>query len=107
MEIDMLDDLLETAILKRFFQVDQPFPSKAAARAFLKFQIAEEDKERLAELAAKARAGHLSQEDQAAIDIYARVGSWLSILKIKARRTLGTSAKPKAKAKGRKVGGRS
>jgi hypothetical protein len=107
MEVEMLDDLLETQILKRFFEVEKPFPSKAAAQAFLKFQLAAEDKERLAELAAKARAGRLSPEDQAAINIYARVGSWLSILKIKARRTLAAPPKAKTNRKTPKAGSRS
>lgn len=40
------------------------------------------------ELAARARAGTLTAEEQAEIDTYGRVGSLLSILKSKARRSL-------------------
>jgi hypothetical protein len=46
------------------------------------------DKERMRKLSAKARAGTLTPDEQAAIENYERVGHLLNIMQSKARRSL-------------------
>jgi hypothetical protein len=47
--------------------------SPAQARALLKLQFSENDITRMRELSAKARAGSLSSEEGAAIDVYEKL----------------------------------
>lgn len=62
-----------------------------AARAILEFRFAQEDVDRMNELAALARAGELSAEQRAEAENYSRLGLILAILKSKARRALGVT----------------
>lgn len=62
--------------------------SPTAAKALLKVRFAEEDQRRLHELAAKARAGALTAEEEHLADTYERLGCLLDILHSKARRAL-------------------
>lgn len=62
--------------------------SPPAARAFLKVRFSQRDHDRMRELAAKARAGMLTPEEEAQSDIYERLGCLLDILHSKARRAL-------------------
>jgi hypothetical protein len=62
--------------------------SAPAARALLKVRFAEEDQRLLHELAAKARAGTLTAEEERLADTYERLGCLLDILHSKARRAL-------------------
>jgi hypothetical protein len=78
----------EYAIWSRLLQPGKPTFSPAVARAVLALDFPPEDKARLRELAAKAREGTLTPEEQEQIDSYGRVGSVLSILKSKARVSL-------------------
>jgi hypothetical protein len=78
----------EAVILRRAIEPNRPTLSAAAARSLLAIDFSPEDKDRMRELAAKARAGQLTADEQAEIDAYGRVGSLLSILKSKARRSL-------------------
>lgn len=66
----------------------QEEPSPTAARALLKLQFADEDRRRMHELSAKARAGTLSGEEERLIGTYERLGCLLDILHSKARRAL-------------------
>jgi hypothetical protein len=59
-----------------------------AARALLRLDFAPEDKERMHELAAKARDGSLTPTEQEEIGIYERVGNLLALMKSKARQRL-------------------
>jgi|SRR5262245_24461862 len=59
--------------------------SSEAARAILKIDFPRADKDRMHKLAAKARMGTLTPEEQAAIDAYGRIGSFISIMNSKAR----------------------
>lgn len=63
-------------------------PSPTAARALLKLQFAESDRERMSELASKARQGMLSADEGREADAFERVGCVLDILHSKARRVL-------------------
>jgi hypothetical protein len=59
--------------------------SPAAARAILEIDFPQADKDRMHQLAAKARKGTLTAEEQDEIDCYGRIGSFISIMKSKAR----------------------
>lgn len=78
----------EAAILTRLAGVDEPALSSAAAKGILTLGFNPADKERMHTLAAKARAGSLTTDEQAEVEAYSRVGSLLGILKSKARRAL-------------------
>jgi hypothetical protein len=78
----------EAAILGRIFGPGEPTFPPEAARALLELDFRAEDRDRMRRLAAKAREGTLTEEERAEADAYGRVGSLLSILKSKVRRSL-------------------
>ncbi len=78
----------EAAILTRIAGPDEPALSAAVARGILTLGFSPADKERMHALAAKAREGTLTCDEQAEVEAYSRVGSLLGILKSKARRAL-------------------
>jgi hypothetical protein len=83
----------EAAILKRLAGADVPTLSVAAAKGILTLAFSPVDEDRMHTLAARARAGALSSDEQAEVEAYSRISSLLGILKSKARRALkrGTS----------------
>jgi hypothetical protein len=86
----------EAAILGRLVRPDEPALSPAAAEGILALRFDQADKDRMHELAAKARAGSLTLKEQAEVEAYSRIGSLLGILQSKARRVLkrrGTNGK--------------
>jgi hypothetical protein len=85
----------EGAIWSRVIDPGKPTLSQPAARGILALDFPESDKERMRELAAKARQGELTAEEESEIDVYGRVGSVLSILKSKARKSLRKSGNGK------------
>ncbi len=78
----------EEAIWARVFGPGRLTLSAEAARSLLEIDFPQQDKERMRELASRARAGALTPGEQQEIDTYGRVGSLLSILKSKARMVL-------------------
>jgi hypothetical protein len=78
----------EVAILSRLIRPERNGLSATAARAILKIDFEESDRERMRELSRKAREGTLKPEEQAEIDSYERVGHLLDLLHSKARRSL-------------------
>jgi hypothetical protein len=78
----------DAVLLERILNPDQPLLSTTAAQAILALELPASEKKRLRELADKSRNGTLTTEEQEEIDAYLRVGSLVSILKSKARRTL-------------------
>jgi hypothetical protein len=91
-------DTSELAILSRVLRPEQPAFSPAAAHDILALDFSAEDKDRMQELAAKARAGTLTAAEEAEITNYERIGHLLNILQSKARRSLkgrGTNGKAK------------
>src|SRR5262249_26055141 len=78
----------EAAILSRLMGPEQPMLSTQTAKGILTLQFSQADKEIMHSLAAKARAGTLSDDEQAQIEAYSRISSLLGILKSKARRAL-------------------
>lgn len=87
MESATLDPRIDAAIWERVVQQDGA-PSVSAARALLKLQFPDVDQERMRELAAKSRAGKLTQQEEGEADAYERLGCLLDILHSKARRVL-------------------
>jgi hypothetical protein len=63
-------------------------PSPTAARALLKLQFSETDRQHMSELAAKARAGRLSPDEERQTEAYEQLGCLLDIVHSKARRVL-------------------
>jgi hypothetical protein len=78
----------EAAILTRLTGPEKPGLSAAAAKAILTLSFSPADKDRMHALAAKARAGTLTSDEQAEVEAYSRISSLLGILKSKARRAL-------------------
>ena len=62
--------------------------SKQAARRILDLEFTEEDLARMRDLAARNRRGELTEDEEADLDHFCRVGTLLSILKIRARGVL-------------------
>src|SRR5687768_11383051 len=69
-------------------------PSPIAARALLQLQFPASDRERMRDLAAKARAGTLTPDEEWETDAYERLGCLLDILHSKARRVLKGRRRP-------------
>ncbi len=78
----------EAAILARLAGPEETALPPAAAEAILTLSFSLADKDRMNELAGKARAGTLTDDEQAEVEAYSRVSSLLGILKSKARRAL-------------------
>src|SRR5262245_30782680 len=78
----------EGAIWNRLLQPASKTLSLEAARSLLRLEFAPEDKDRMHELAAKARDGSLTAAEQEEIRNYEQVGNLLALLKSKARQRL-------------------
>jgi hypothetical protein len=75
----------ESAIWARLLGPGGTSLSREAARAILDIDFSRADKERMHDLAARARRGTLTAAEEEEIDSYGRIGSFLSIMKSKAR----------------------
>ena len=84
----------EAEILSRVIAPSKPNLPPSMAEIILAFTFPNEDRERMNQLAEKAREGALTGEEQAEIDAYERVGHFLSLLQSKARISL-EEAEPK------------
>jgi hypothetical protein len=78
----------EATILARVIAPDAPTLPPAVAAELLKWGYSDADKQRMTELAAKARQGTQTAEEQAETEGYERVTSFLGLVKSKARRSL-------------------
>ena len=76
---------VEATILAHVIAPESPTLPAAVAAELLKWGFPEYDKQRMSELAAKARLGALSAEEQAETEVYERVSSFLGLVKSKAR----------------------
>src|SRR5262249_6437576 len=76
------------AIWSRLLQPASKLLSLQAARSILRIEFAQEDKDRMHKLAAKAREGTLTPAEQEEIRNYERVGNLLALMKSKARQRL-------------------
>jgi hypothetical protein len=75
----------EGAIWSRVIRPEVADITPEAAQALLGLEFAESDRERIHELAAKAREGTLTPAEREEVANYERVGSFLSLVKAKAR----------------------
>jgi hypothetical protein len=90
----------EVAILTRLVGPEDPSLPAAAAEAILALSFSPTDRDRMRTLAARARAGSLTPEEQAEVEAYSRVNSLLGVLKSIARRSRrrrGAAGKAKAR----------
>ncbi len=78
----------EVAIFGRMLDADQSALTIAAAQNILEFSFAEDDKQWMRLLSAKAKQGILTDREQEEINNYEKVGHMLSLMKSKARRLL-------------------
>lgn len=86
--ITSIPETSESTILARVISPENPTLSPAVAKELLNWGFSENDKERMSELAAKARAGTLTETERWETEGYERVSSFLSLVKSKARRSL-------------------
>ncbi len=75
-------------ILMRIIQPEAGNLSIEAARSILSFQLSQVDRERVNDLAAKARADALTLEERAELDEYERITCLLELMQSKARLSL-------------------
>ena len=74
------NDTSEVAILTRILRPNAPTFSAATARDILALDFDQADKDRMRELSAKARAGTLTEEDDADAGRYELIGHLLNIM---------------------------
>jgi hypothetical protein len=80
----------EAAIWTRVILPEENGLSPEAARSILGLTFGERDKARMNELAEKNREGLLTEEERRELEGYVRVGDVLSLLHLKARKSLRT-----------------
>ena len=84
----------ESAILTRIVLPDAATFTPVVAQSVLSMEFSGEDRQRMNDLSTKAQNGALSSEEQTELDSYERIGHFLSLLKSKARRSLGRAPTP-------------
>jgi len=85
----------EAAIFSRVLEPEKPMLSPDAARSILALDFTPEDREYMNALAAKARTGTLTRDEDETLENYLRVGDLLAIMQSKARRTLQDDSPPR------------
>lgn len=75
----------ESEILARVIAPERATLSAEVAKELLKWGFSEFDRRRMSELAAKARAGALTADDEIELEGYERINSFLGLVKSKAR----------------------
>ena len=83
--------VVEAQILTRVIAPEDSSLDRKAAEAILQMGFKAVDKQRMDELAEKAGHGSLSPDERAEAESYERVGHLISLLKSKARRSLGAA----------------
>ena len=81
-------EMSASTILASVITPSDPTLHPAVASEFLKRGFTPQDRERMAQLAAKARAGSLTDEEKIETKEYEQVSSFLGLVKSKARRSL-------------------
>jgi hypothetical protein len=76
-------------VWERTLQSGQADLPPEAARYFLKIRFADADHQRMNALAAKAREGHLTENEESDLANYMQRGWFLDLIKSKARLSLG------------------
>jgi hypothetical protein len=85
-------ETFDTAILARAISPERRPLQREIAQEILEWDFPPEDKKRMAELSAKARAGELSADEEAQIDSYVRVGHIINLMQAKARLAIKRAA---------------
>jgi len=88
MDSKALVDFSEVAILGRLLEPEKADLPPEVARHILALQFGSADRERMNDLADKARAGLLSAEDESVLENYRHVGRLLALMQSKARLSL-------------------
>jgi hypothetical protein len=88
MDSQALADFTEMAILGRLLEPEKPDLPPEVARHILNLQFGPADRDRMNELADKARAGALSPEEESILENYRHVGRLLALMQSKARLSL-------------------
>ncbi len=83
--------MVEAEILSRVIEPEEASLEPKVAEAVLAMGFKTRDKQRIDELAEKAREGTLSKEERVEAESYERVGHLVSLLKSKARHSLASS----------------
>ena len=88
MDSQALADFTELAILGRLLEPEKADLPPELARQILTLQFGAADRDRMNELAEKARAGALSEEEATILENYRHVGRLLALMQSKARLSL-------------------
>jgi hypothetical protein len=78
-------ETFDTAILSRAISPHRKAFPREIAEEILQWDFPPEDKQRMAELSAKARGGDLTPAEELEIDSYVRVGHIVNVMQAKAR----------------------
>lgn len=81
-------DASELGILSRVIPQGEPSFSPQFADEILKWRFSESDHSRMSELAAKARAGTMTEKEKTEAENFERINCLLGLLQSKARRAL-------------------
>ena len=92
--MSVLADASEAAILGRIIRPETGSWTKDAAESILRFNFPASDIDRMNDLAAKAREGSLTPEEEAELQNYRDVGRLLELLQSKARLSLKRLSNP-------------
>ena len=84
----------EAAIWNRSLDPDAADLSREAAESLLRIHLRDDDRQRVNELAEKARQGTLTSAEEAELENYRHVGRLLELLKSKARQSLNRFVPP-------------
>jgi hypothetical protein len=87
--MSMVADGSFAEVWERTIRPDEANLTRDAAEYFLKLRFTDADKARMNELAAKAREGSLTENEEAELGNYMQVGWFLDLMKSKARLSLG------------------
>lgn len=82
---------VEAKIINRVIAPERASLAKKVAEAILALGFNETDRRRMDKLAKKAQEGSLSPQERLEAESYERVGHFLSLLKSKARRSIGSA----------------
>jgi hypothetical protein len=88
MDSSALVDFTEVGILGRLLEPEKADLPPEVARHILALQFGAADRERMNELAEKARAGTLSAEEEGILENFRHVGRLLALMQSKARLSL-------------------
>jgi hypothetical protein len=85
-------ETFDTAILTRAISPTRESLPRELAQEILQWDFPPEDKQRMAELSVKVRAGELTEREESEIDSYVRVGHIVNLMQAKARLALKQTA---------------